>query len=63
MEKVRQPLTPGKIESRTEEGAFSETQIRRPVKCVLSREVAGIMNKINHVHGGIETSVCLQQRV
>ena len=56
MEKVRQPLTPGKIESHTEEGAFYETWIRRPVKRVLNREVAGIVNKINHIHGGIETS-------
>ena len=63
MEKVRQPLTPGKIESHTEEGAFYETWIRRPVKHVLNREVAGMVNKINHIHGGIETSVCLQPQV
>lgn len=60
MEKVRQPLIPGKIKSHTEEGTFYETQIR-PVKRVLSREAAGIMNKINHIRGRIEPSVCLEQ--
>lgn len=56
MEKVRQPLTPGKIKSHTEEGTFYETQVR-PVKRVLSREAAGIVNEINHVHGRTEAPV------